>query len=56
MLDWMMSHIGTILVCGVLAAVVAVAIVSVLRDRKRGKSACGGCCAHCAMNCHSHKN
>lgn len=55
MLAWIAENIGTILICAVLVAVVAAIIVSMYRDRKRGKSSCGGSCAHCAMcgSCHS---
>jgi len=57
MLTWFASNIGTILICAVLIAVVAAIIVSMRRDKKKGKSSCGGNCAHCAMGgaCHSKK-
>ncbi len=57
MLAWITENIGTILVCAALAAMVAAIFFSLRRDKRRGKSACGGSCAHCAMNgaCHSKK-
>lgn len=57
MVVWIMDNIGTILICAVLIAIVAAVVVSMLRDRKKGKSSCGCNCAHCAMNgtCHSKK-
>ena len=34
-----------------LIAVVALAILRVIRNKKQGKSSCGCDCAHCAMKC-----
>ncbi|MBR2850529.1 MAG: FeoB-associated Cys-rich membrane protein [Clostridia bacterium] len=50
----MIQYLPTIFVCIVLGAIVALAIFSIVRDRKKGKSSCGGSCAGCAMNCHCH--
>lgn len=57
MVAWIMENIGTILICAVLIAIIAAVVVSMLRDRKKGKSSCGCNCAHCAMSgaCHSKK-
>lgn len=57
MLVWLAENIGTILILAALIAIVAAIIVSMRRDKKRGKSSCGCGCAHCAMNesCHSCK-
>lgn len=57
MFAWIMENIGTILICAVLIAIVAAIVVSMRRDRKKGKSSCGCNCAHCAMSgtCHSKK-
>lgn len=49
--------IPTVIICIVLAAVVSLAIISVVRDRKKGKGcSCG--CSGCAMSgvCHAAKN
>lgn len=49
--------IPTVIICIVLAAIVALAVISIIRDRKKGKScSCG--CQNCAMSgmCHSAKN
>ena len=44
---------GTIIVGIIIIAVVALAVRSILRDRKSGKSChCGGNCGSCGMNCH----
>ncbi len=54
MFSWIMAHIGTIIICAVLIAVVAAIIVSMVKNKRRGKSMCGNNCAHCAMagSCH----
>ncbi|MCR5725152.1 MAG: FeoB-associated Cys-rich membrane protein [Treponema sp.] len=39
---------GTMLVGVVLAAVVAAICRKLVKDKKRGRSSCGGNCAHCA--------
>ncbi len=38
---------GTILVSILLVVIVAGIIATMIRDRKNGKSFCGGNCAHC---------
>lgn len=48
MLQWIGANIGTILVGLVLLAVVALIVRSMLRDKKQGKSSCGGNCASCS--------
>lgn len=57
MFTWILENIGTILICIVLLGIVAAVIAGMLRDRKKGKSSCGGNCTHCAMHgtCHSKK-
>ena len=55
MLQWLSENLATILVCVGLAAIVAVIIAVMVRDKKKGKSACGGTCAHCSMSGSCHK-
>ena len=45
---------GTILTLLVLALILGLAIRSLVRDKKAGKSTCGNNCAHCAAagTCH----
>ncbi len=49
--------IPTIIICALLAGAVVLAIVSIVKDRKKGKG-CGCGCSSCAMNgaCHATKN
>ena len=57
MITWISENIGTIVICAVLVAAVAAAIVKMVRDKKKGKSSCGCGCEGCAMSdsCHSKK-
>ncbi len=44
---------GTFIVLVVLAAIVALVIRGMVRDKKNGKSIqCGGDCRHCGGHCH----
>lgn len=47
-LSWLTANAGTIFVCALLLAMVAGLILVLIRDKKRGKSCCGGC-SGCAM-------
>ena len=55
MLQWIGENAGTIIVSIVLAALVAVIVVRLRRDRKRGKTSCGGNCGCCPMSGSCHK-
>lgn len=48
-LAWLTANLGTIIICAVLIAVVALLIYSLIRDKKKGKSSCGGC-SGCAFS------
>lgn len=56
MLAWITANLGTILVCALLVFIVAFIIAVLVRDKKNGKSTCGGNCGHCPMggSCHKH--
>ena len=57
MLAWLGAHLATIVICAVLAALVALVIVYMIRNKRKGKSSCGCGCGGCPMNgnCHSQK-
>ena len=55
MLAWITENIGTILISAVLLLVVVLIIRKLIRDRKKGKTACGCGCANCAMSGSCHK-
>ncbi|MCM1243592.1 MAG: FeoB-associated Cys-rich membrane protein [Roseburia sp.] len=45
--------IGTIATLAVVAAAVGLAVRSMIRDKRSGKSLqCGGDCSHCGGHCH----
>lgn len=50
-----MEYLPTIIVCAVLAAVVALIVRKMIKDKKKGKSGCGCGCDACAMkgSCHA---
>ncbi len=54
MLQWFADNAGTIIVTLALIALVAVIIVRLYRDKKKGKTSCGGNCGCCPMggSCH----
>lgn len=58
MLSWIVGNVATIVICLVLAAVIAAIVIKLVRDKKKGKSTCGCGCGGCAMKdaCHGTKN
>ena len=50
MLAWLTENIATIIICAVLIAVVSAIIVSMIKNKKKGKSSCGCGCADCPMS------
>lgn len=51
MAAWQNENMGTILISLGLLAAIGLILRSMIRDRKAGKSSCGGNCAHC-KGCH----
>ncbi|MCR5501673.1 MAG: FeoB-associated Cys-rich membrane protein [Lachnospiraceae bacterium] len=47
--DLLAQNLGTVLITLLLILIVAAIIASIVKDRKQGKSSCGGNCAHCKM-------
>jgi hypothetical protein len=56
MLSWIAANIGTIIICAVLGVIVACIIAGMIRDKKKGKSSCGGNCGHCPMGGSGHNH
>jgi hypothetical protein len=54
MAAWLSENIGNIVVMIIVAAIIALAIRSVIKDKRSGKGSCGCGCANCAMHgkCH----
>ena len=57
MLAWLTENMATIIICALLIAVVTAIIVSIVKNKKKGKSSCGCGCANCPMSgsCHPKK-
>ncbi|MBQ9910950.1 MAG: FeoB-associated Cys-rich membrane protein [Lachnospiraceae bacterium] len=53
-MDWLVNNLGTLIVAAVLVILVALVVVKMIRDKKKGKTSCGCGCEHCAMasKCH----
>ena len=47
---------GSILVLAVIAVIVAAGIVKMIKDKKSGKSSCGGDCSSCGGACGACRN
>jgi Flp pilus assembly protein protease CpaA len=54
MLEWITLNAGTLLISLLLIGLVALIILQLRRDKKQGKSSCGGACGGCPMSgsCH----
>ena len=55
MLSWLSENLATILISVVLIAIVLGIIMIMRKDKKKGKSTCGGNCGHCPMGGSCHK-
>ncbi len=51
MLLWLGENMGTILVSIILILMVTCIIMTLVKDKKQGRSSCGGNCANCRMCC-----
>ena len=54
MIEWLYANLSTIIISAVIAAVLVLAVVSLVRDKKKGKSiTCSGSCGSCdaCMGC-----
>ena len=47
MISWIMGNIGTIIISLLLILIVIGILLSLIRDKKQGRSSCGGNCAGC---------
>lgn len=54
MLDFFSNNWGTLLVGIIVLAVVSLVIVKLIRDKKKGKKACGCDCTHCSASAGCH--
>ena len=49
MISWLSDNIGTILITFLLILIVGGIIFKMIRDKRKGRSSCGGNCAQCKM-------
>ena len=56
MFSWIGANLSTILISIVLIAIVTFISLSLIRQKRQGKSSCGGNCGCCPMSgaCHAH--
>ncbi len=47
-------NLSTIAVLAVLVLIIVLIVRSIIKDRKNGKSLCGGNCQHCGGSCSCH--
>lgn len=52
---WLTKNLGTILVLAIVLLIAGLALKTVIRDKRNGKSSCGGNCAACGA-CHACKS
>lgn len=54
MLQWLNANWGTLVICLILGAVIALIVLSLVKNRRAGRTSCGCGCADCAMagRCH----
>ena len=55
MLAWICENIVTVIVSLVLLLFIAVALISIIKDKKNGNCSCGSSCSGCAMSGSCHK-
>ena len=51
MMAWLSANLVNIILTAVIVLIVGLLIFVMVRDKKAGKSACGGSCASCGGNC-----
>ncbi|MBR4728455.1 MAG: FeoB-associated Cys-rich membrane protein [Clostridia bacterium] len=54
MLAWLTANLANLLIVALLIGIVTLIIIKLVKNRKRGTTACGCGCANCAMrdSCH----
>lgn len=55
MVEFLTANLGTIVVGAVLLAIVALIIVNMVKDKKKGKNSCGCGCSNCPSSGICHK-
>ncbi len=45
-------NLPTVIVCTMLAVIIVLVIYTMIQNKKKGRSSCGGNCASCPGGCH----
>lgn len=48
-MNWFVENFVTIIALAIVLFVVAIVIYNIIRDKRKGKSSCGGNCLNCSM-------
>ncbi|MBR6229685.1 MAG: FeoB-associated Cys-rich membrane protein [Eubacterium sp.] len=48
-MEWIVENLGTILITALLILIVTGIVLGIIKNKKNGRSSCGGNCAHCNM-------
>lgn len=51
MIEWLSNNWGTVVAAFAVLIAVVLVVGVMYRDKKHGKSSCGGSCQGCSMNC-----
>ena len=54
MLEWLSQYWGSLLIGAIVIGIVAVIVWRIVRNRRAGKTVCGGDCANCPGCCACH--
>ncbi len=52
MIEYIVNNLSTIIISLVLVGILALIVVGMYKDKKAGKSSCGGDCQNCPSACH----
>lgn len=54
MIQFITDNLSTIIITAALAGAVALIIIKMIRDKKKGKTGCGSCCSGCSSSSFCH--
>ena len=55
MLAWLSENIGTIVICALLVLIAAAILISLIKNKKKGRTSCGCGCSNCPMSSSCHR-
>jgi len=56
-MSWFLENLSTVIVASILLVLVVLVLIKMTKDKKNGKSSCGGNCSSCRFHsdCHNEK-